>query len=135
MIMVIDATERDTVLLGCVDGKKHAASFVPTSSASFDILGSADRFLHHHSFALTDVKTVVVASGPGRFSGLRLTAVLANTLHWSAGVRLKSVQGTVRGKTLAERVLALVKRSTPVRTVKPFYGKPPSITRPHTKRR
>lgn len=130
MILVIDASERDQALFGSVEGRKLTATFVPHADSPLDILQGAVQFLHRHGSTLADVRTVIAVAGPGRFSGLRLTSVFANTLQWSKGVRVRMIRGEVPGKTSQERVAFMLKHATPVRSAKPFYGKPPSITRP-----
>lgn len=130
MILVVDTSERGRVLLGLVDRKKFHATFVPMHGTSLDLLDLVVRFLQRHRSTLSRVRTLIVARGPGRFSGLRLTAVLANTLQWSEGITIKTVRGKVRGETAEERMTYMRKLASPAKIVKPLYGKPPSITKP-----
>ncbi len=130
MILAIDASERDRMLFGLVDGKKITATCVPLADSSFDVLDGAVQFLQRHRSTLSSVRTLIVVQGPGRFSGLRLTSVLANTLHWSEGTTIMTVRGGVRGETAKERIVYMQEHAFSTKSVKPFYGKPPSITKP-----
>ncbi|HEX5634020.1 MAG TPA: tRNA (adenosine(37)-N6)-threonylcarbamoyltransferase complex dimerization subunit type 1 TsaB, partial [Gemmatimonadales bacterium] len=82
------ATDRLSVALGTsaadavevhVDGaRRHAAAILP----------SLDRLLGERGILLADVTDVVVADGPGSFTGLRVGAAVAKALAAPRGVTL-----------------------------------------------
>lgn len=71
---------------------------------------------------------IVIVDGPGRFSSLRLAAVAANMLAAMRSAQLYRVRGPVAHPLTPQKLSRVVDKRRRVRALKPFYGKPPSIT-------
>lgn len=76
------------------------------------------------------LKGVIVVSGPGPFTAVRLGVVVANTVAWSLHIPITGIKRTAFS-TLADlgsKSTALMKRAKKGKLVVPFYGKEPNIT-------
>jgi tRNA threonylcarbamoyl adenosine modification protein YeaZ len=66
-----------------LSGRQLSKELLPTILATLESLG----------FSLANVSGIVVFTGTGSFTGLRIGTALANSLAWSLGVSCVSTQG------------------------------------------
>lgn len=133
MILKIDTTKGDNVLISLSDGKKTVAkkSFSAPRAQAEKLLSAIEKIIKSHGFDLKMIKRIEVAGegvppGSGEvtgFSALRIGVVTANALGYALGVPVGS-----KGKK--------GKRAGKIQIVVPRYDREPSITvkkpyRPH----
>lgn len=104
MQLLIDTTERETIKLVLLDGKKVIASRQKhTREISETLLTEIGKLLGRHKINLQDLEKILVNPGPGGFSATRTGVATANALNFVSGSRT---------------------------IVLPVYDKAPNITRP-----
>jgi tRNA threonylcarbamoyladenosine biosynthesis protein TsaB len=95
-------------------------------SLADELLGKITTLLRQLDLELADLTGVIIFSGPGSFTSLRIGHAVANALADGLGI---PVVGAAGDDWLAKGAQAL--RSAPVgRPAVPVYGSEPNITRP-----
>ncbi len=133
--LILDSTTPGSLFLGIIAGSCHYCQERLLPDHGFEtLLLAVDHFLRQQKIAPQSIRRCVVVNGPGRFSGLRIVAVIANMLAWDTGARLAVVRrSTIAFASAGERLASYQKKARFVPMVKPYYGQPPSITK--TKKR
>jgi tRNA threonylcarbamoyladenosine biosynthesis protein TsaB len=85
-----------------------------------------DKMLNKSSISLADIEGLVVYSGPGSFTGLRIGASVANSLAYGLGIPLVAVTG----ENWPASGLASLMAGRDDKTVHPKYGFSANITKP-----
>lgn len=96
------------------------------------LLPLVDKLLRKNKIMLDDLSGIIVVSGPGGFTSVRIGAVTANTLGFVLGIPVAGVP-KLAGTTLQELVKEGLKKLKEVKVgemVMPFYGAEPNITKP-----
>ena len=102
-------------------GYKQAEKFLPL----------LDNLLKSNKIKINSIKEIIVAVGPGGFSSVRLGMIMANTLSYSLNIPAVGLK-TAEFKNLAELInkgFNKLKGKKGFNLIKPFYGKPPNITK------
>jgi len=117
MILNIDTTIREKIILGLFDNKILNCFEFETEKQSEELLIVIDGILKNHKLKLKDIKAIVVNAGPGSFTGVRVGVTIANTLGWSLNI---PVVGYRNGEleTVLSKKITQTKFSKPVL---PFY--------------
>lgn len=114
MELLIDTTERETIKLALLAGKKIIASRQKhTREISEHLLEEINKLLRAKKIKLSSIEKILVNPGPGGFSSTRTGVATANALAYALGI---PVAEWPSGKT-KEIIL-------------PKYDKEPNITRP-----
>lgn len=129
MILIIDTTQKEAVLA------------VKDGDLVKDVKWEAGRELSATFFLklkeiipdekMHDLKGIVVNSGPGSYTGLRIGLSIANTMAYSLHIPIVGVKEVNSFDSLileGEKKLANEKNFT--QPVMPFYGSEPNITQP-----
>lgn len=129
MILTIDTTRGDSVLISLVGGKKIVAkkSFLAPRSQSEKLLPAIEKIIKSNGFDLRQIKKIKVANagGPPKvgvasgFSALRIGVVTANALAYALGV---PIEGSHKK----------AKKTGKIQVVVPRYDREPSITAKRT---
>lgn len=83
------ATDRCTIAAGA--GPQVAHRFLDGSRRhASTILGLIDAVFAELGISVTDVQRVIIADGPGSFTGLRVAASVAKALAWRSGVEVRA---------------------------------------------
>lgn len=132
MTLFCDLTSDDSLFLALKDGKRLLGirRFVLHRGQHESVLPRVFSFLKSMGAEISGVHEIVVVSGPGRFSSLRVMIIIANVVAWSRGCALFTVRKPSHVTDDARYLAALDRAKRPVQRVAPFYGRPPSITRP-----
>src|SRR3990170_7114275 len=83
MTLFIDTSDRDTIVVG-LDNKRFTT--VAPEEKSQKLLPFINEVLKKEGKSLKDITEIVVNTGPGSFTGLRVGVSVANTLGWVLGV-------------------------------------------------
>lgn len=132
MILYGDPTTDDSLLLALRVGKRILGirRFVFRRGQHENVFPIILRFLKSMGAEVSDIRKMVIVNGPGRFSSLRVMTVIANMFAWSCGWKLSAARRPLRVTDDARYLAALDRAERPAHRIAPFYGKPPSITRP-----
>jgi tRNA threonylcarbamoyladenosine biosynthesis protein TsaB len=99
------------------------------------LLPAIDKIIKNSKANLNNLKGLVVVSGPGGFTALRIGAMTANTLAFALKIPLTGVKLS-EFVSLNELAMIGLKRLKKVKTqsmVMPYYGRQPHITKPKKK--
>lgn len=132
MILIINTADQKQVFIGVVDKSKLVAKkkFQAQYRQSEKLLVEIDKLLKTHNSKLVTLTGIIVVSGPGPFTALRIGVITANTLAWAlkipvVGVKLAEFRNTDDLIKISEVRIKKAKINT---IVEPFYGKEPNIT-------
>ncbi|MDD4289861.1 MAG: tRNA (adenosine(37)-N6)-threonylcarbamoyltransferase complex dimerization subunit type 1 TsaB [Patescibacteria group bacterium] len=127
MILYIDTTKREFIKLALI--KKQEIFLLNKkveTKQSENLLKLLDNFLKVKKLKLKNLKRIIVNTGPGSFTSVRLGVILANTLLYSLKVPVAGVsQKEIINK---EDILKLSNLKAEYEFVKPFYYKEANIT-------
>ncbi len=117
MELVIDTSENQNISLELLqDGKSLIKKkFEATFSQAEKLLPEIDSLLIDANKTVNDLKEIKVANSGGSFTALRIGIVTANTLAYSLGIPVSSLDG----KSV---------RIEDIEMVKPEYSSEPNIT-------
>ncbi|MEO7617929.1 MAG: tRNA (adenosine(37)-N6)-threonylcarbamoyltransferase complex dimerization subunit type 1 TsaB [Candidatus Saccharibacteria bacterium] len=93
---------------------------------SDELLGRITQLLEANNAALSHLTGVIIFSGPGSFTSLRIGHTIANALADGLGIPVVGVMG----ETWVEEGIVELKTSGVKEPALPFYGAEPNITKP-----
>jgi tRNA threonylcarbamoyladenosine biosynthesis protein TsaB len=93
-----------------------------------ELLGRIKGLLEKQGQTIPDLTGLIIFSGPGSFTSLRIGHTVANALAESLDI---PIVGT-RGDDWLEDGLAALPKTEPGQPVWPFYGAEANVTRPKT---
>jgi hypothetical protein len=116
------------------DGKIILAreAYLVGRSQAEKLLPKFDSFFKKQKLKIKDLEGIVVVSGPGGFSSVRVGVILANTLSYSLNIPNVGIKVS-ESKTLEDQFLSGIKKLKKMKgfkLVKPEYGRAPNITKP-----
>ena len=117
MILNIDTTERNQILLGLYDGRVLNCYEFEAERQSEDLLAAIDGILKNNKLNLKDLKAILVNCGPGSFTGVRVGVTTANTLGWTLNIPVIGYRDGKLEKALSRKITK-TKFSKPVL---PYY--------------
>lgn len=129
MILLINTADQGSIVVALAKGG-NIVSFEDIATphhGAGKILSAIERLLKKQKASL---QGIVVVSGPGAFTAVRLGVVIANTIAWSLHIPIVGVKRTTFA-TLADLGVksgGLIKRARKGKLVVPYYGKEPNIT-------
>lgn len=136
MVLFIDTTDGKTVLLAFVDrrgrcvAKRRLRAWYRQTQV---VLPAIDRLRQTLKLPLSSLKGLMVVSGPGPFTALRVGVLTANTIAWALQLPLVGIR-TAAGatfETLTTQGLGKLKNVTAPTIVVPYYGQAPNVTISH----
>lgn len=119
MILNINTTIREKIILGLYDGKVLNCFEFETKYQSEDLLLAIDGVLKNNKLKLKDLKTILVNAGPGSFTGVRVGVTTANTLGWSLDIPVISYRNGELDMALLKIVKLKYKNFSKI--VLPYY--------------
>ncbi len=144
MILVLD-THAEEVFIGLWDKKSltwvHRETFLGGRQLNSLILNRLEAtFLYSQEgedvlyTRKTDLTGIIVAAGPGSFTGLRIGISVANTLAYAMNVPVVAPVETESTKQLLQEGLNMLKSAGSQfdAAVIPYYGSDPHITKPRS---
>lgn len=90
-----------------------------------ELLGQLEKFLQENNLTFDELSGLIVFSGPGSFTGLRIGATVANTLAYSLGIPIIGANG----EAWQSKGLNRLRAGENDKTVKLDYGQEPHITK------
>ncbi len=134
MYLFINSLDGNKIVLVLIKKGKvfQKLTLLTKQGRSENILKGIDRILKKSRKTLKGLKGIIVASGPGAFTGIRIALSVANTLAWFLKIPAVGVN-LAEGKDNNELIkmgLARLAKTKPGQQVMPYYGKEPNITMP-----
>ncbi|PIS04631.1 MAG: tRNA (adenosine(37)-N6)-threonylcarbamoyltransferase complex dimerization subunit type 1 TsaB [Candidatus Buchananbacteria bacterium CG10_big_fil_rev_8_21_14_0_10_42_9] len=111
-----------------------AKKFTTDRKKSELVLQNIDELLKSTKIPLKKISGIIVVTGPGPFTAIRVGVSVANTLAWVLHcnvVGVSNTAGTNLEDLIAEGIKQLARHKT--KTAKPLYGQPPNISQPKKK--
>ncbi len=93
---------------------------------------NTEKLLKNNKIKPGDLSGVIVVSGPGGFTSVRIGVVTANTLGFALGIPVAGIR-KAEGETAKDLIGEGLKRLKKIKVeeiVLPFYGQEPNITKP-----
>lgn len=115
----------------------RGAGYASRGKKSPDVLLGIDTLLKKFNRTPRDLKGIVALSGPGQFSFLRTSTVIANTFGWVLHIPVVGVYGpdNMSETEFLKKGIAKLSRAKQFRPITPKYGKEPNITKHRTRMR
>lgn len=136
MTLFIDTSIAEEIRLGLFDNNKTVASGEKKIGYHYSefLLTEIDALLKKVSLNLSELKSIVIVKGPGRFSALRTGVATANTLAWSLGIPIIGI-GHIEQDHYWENVTSILSEQNHntqnfIHALTPEYGQEPSISQP-----
>lgn len=96
VILAINTSQRDTTKVSLTVNGKHVEKSSPSrAQASQTLLPLIDELLKEQQLTIQDVTSIMVHTGPGSFTGLRVGASVANALGWSLKIPVNGRTNTI----------------------------------------
>ena len=127
MILAI-RTDSDQAELGLVDASGRAVKYISWPAGrtlSAQLHQKLEELLVSSNTGLDKLEGLVFFEGPGSFTGLRVGAVVANTLATELGIGIAAGSG----EKWIEQALQKLQKN-PKKIILPNYGRPARTTRP-----
>jgi len=134
MILVLD-TAAENVFIGLWDKEKSAWSskdeFLGGRELNSLIIKKLDKSFWYSQENQNKLVGIIIAAGPGSFTGLRIGMSIANTLAYVRDIPIVAVPEIKSAEELLNKGLELLRKSEPVfeKAVTPHYGAEPHITK------
>ncbi|WLR53333.1 tRNA (adenosine(37)-N6)-threonylcarbamoyltransferase complex dimerization subunit type 1 TsaB [Bacillus tianshenii] len=93
-VLAID-TSNDVMGIAVLDGDKVAGEYITNikKNHSVRLMPSVQRLLEETNIKPKELDKIVVANGPGSYTGVRIGVTVAKTLAWSLNIPLVGVSG------------------------------------------
>lgn len=121
------------ILLAIINQKKIIAK----KNVSIDffageiLLKLINDFLKSNKIEIEDLQGLIVNQGPGSFTSLRITALLANT--WAYAKKIPLYPLPAADFSDIDKIFTKLKNKKAVYFFEPDYGAPPKITKPKSR--
>jgi tRNA threonylcarbamoyl adenosine modification protein YeaZ len=95
------------------------------------LLKSIELILKKNKINASDLAGIIAVSGPGAFTSLRITCVVANTLAYSLKIPVIGItnrQGLTNDEKLVKLGLSKITKAKAFKYISPFYDCEPNIT-------
>ncbi len=129
MILFLD-TSTNTIRLGLAKDSQLVAehSWESKFRHSEELLPTLEKFLKKSKVKLNNLRGIIVVSGPGSFTGLRVGIATANTLAFILGIPVVGIKSSESKALSPELLKNKLKKAKVGEFVIPFYGQEPKIT-------
>jgi len=96
---------------------------------SENLLKLIHKLLEKNNVAFRELKGIIVVTGPGPFTSLRIAVTIANTLSYSLKIPVVDVTNEEEydNQKLIEIGLKIIHKQEVGKYIKPFYNKEPNI--------
>jgi tRNA threonylcarbamoyladenosine biosynthesis protein TsaB len=135
MILVLDTADNEKTFVGLFDERWLSKKEWPSGrNLSADILNVLESVYKKAEKSFRDTDEIIVSSGPGSFTGLRIGLSIANTFAYSLDIPIAGVPAAKNIEDLLSTgKKALGKANKFEKAVIPVYGSEPNITKPEKK--
>lgn len=133
--LYIDTTVMNEITVAIVNGKsvKKINQTIGFEERD-DLLRYINQLVKTSKTSLKKFGSVVVVRGPGPFTAIRVGMTVANALGLALEVPVYGIK-----KTDSEDTVSIVKKALRVKTthvpIRPFYDRPPNITKPKIRKK
>ena len=137
MILFINAADGKNIFIALAQGDSVIIN--KTVQAQYKqaekLLPEIDKLLRLSKKKLNQLKGIVVVTGPGPFTALRIGIITANTLSWALKIPIVGLKLTEfdDNTDLITKGAIKFKKSSSKNIIMPFYGKEPNITKKKNK--
>lgn len=131
MILMLNTSKFDLIALALVNNDENISELtIPARFAHQEnIIKLLDKLLSQASIYPQDITGIIVVSGPGSFSALRLGLAVANTLAWQLNIPIVGVTNDKFSNWLELYKVGrqLLVKENNFNLVLPVYGQSPNI--------
>lgn len=135
MILVLD-TASENIFIGLWDQAKSVwakqEKFVGGRELNSLIIKKLDYLFSNSQEFKNNLTGIIIAAGPGSFTGLRIGMSVANTLAYANDIPVVAPKETVGAEELLQKGISMLNSAGSQFTavVTPHYGAQPHITKP-----
>ncbi len=126
MILLIDSSGYEQLHFALITDKVKQQKFKITYPETEKTLSYLEKFLKTNKTKLDQVRKIVVISGPGSFTGIRVGVSMALAFSFAKNIPLYAIEGTDVPKKLSELTTMKLKKVNS--EFDPAYGAEPNIT-------
>lgn len=141
MYLLINTAKTDLITLALIELKGqddffwHHKSIEAPRQQSEKLLLNIERLLKNNKASLKKLNGVIVITGPGSFTSLRIGLASANTLGYVLnipviGISLKELKRENDLLEMVKKGIKKLKKQKSFKIVLPYYGQEPNITKP-----
>lgn len=125
MILFIDTSDFHNLRLGLIKKTESiSASFSVAFNENYKTNTFLQKFLQQNQIKISDVKKIIVCSGPGSFTGLRVGISLAQAIGYAQNIPVTLLSKEKIPNDLSKLILLKASGNKKV-----FYGQAPNITK------
>ncbi|HHT55442.1 MAG TPA: tRNA (adenosine(37)-N6)-threonylcarbamoyltransferase complex dimerization subunit type 1 TsaB [Acholeplasma sp.] len=92
MKTLIMDTATNFLIVGLIDNKKEAiVTRIGKNDNAAYLVNKIDEVLKNNNTTIDEIDEIIVGIGPGSYTGIRVSVVVAKTLAYSKGIKLKQI--------------------------------------------
>jgi len=99
-VLAIDTTQKDLTQLALIEGQQVTP--LAKSVRAQELQAMISELLNSRGLPVTDLAAIAVLVGPGSFTGIRIGATAANTLHWLYKIPLLAIPSDDFDQSIAQ---------------------------------
>jgi len=126
MIMALRSDKPEAEIYLVSDGKRQEYSWLAHRSLADDIIPKIEQMLIRNNATFEDLKGLIIFTGEGSFTGLRIGTTVLNTLSYSLNI---PIVGSTGSDWLEKGLKDIVDKKTG-QYILPKYSSEPNITKP-----
>ncbi len=126
MILALKTDGAVTGMLLINDADRKHVQWDSGRKLSDELLGRIEGFMNDNAASLTDLTGIIIFSGPGSFTSLRIGHTVANALADGLNIAVIGAEG----EDWLDQGIKVLPSTAPGHPALPFYGADANITKP-----
>lgn len=131
MILILDTSTENSLLAIWAEEKVEKVEWLGGRELSSTIFIKLDELFKKSNKKIEQLKGIIVNSGPGSFTGLRIGISAANAIAFSLNIPIVGVSNSSDFEQIFSQGKEELKdKKYFEKSIEPFYGAEPNITKP-----